>query len=241
MKKLMLLCALVMAGFALQAQDQDQDRDRDQDRDQLRQHLLYEDGTLYAINDPDRDQDRDQVRDRIHLNDGTVVNPDGSYQTSTGKQLRLRDGQCLDMEGNVYRNQSQFRTQSRSRLEASAKEHLMYQNGQLYRVQNNQQEQVEQQVRLQNGWVVNPDGTYYGKNGKLNQLQAGEILDMEGKRYQSQERFREITAARLRERSEGQLGEGQKTRTRTREKSQQQMKEKQEKVNKEGAQRRKGS
>lgn len=220
----MVLAGFALMGFALQAQDQDRDRDQDQIRD----HILYEDGVVYQV----RDQDRDQLRDRIVLNDGTVVNPDGSYQDRTGKRLRLQDGSCLDMEGNVYSNQNQFRRQVESRLQAGAQEHLVYQNGQMYRFRNNEQEQVQEQVRLGNGIVVNPDGTYQNRNGKQLRLRDGECLDMEGKKYMSQQRFRERTAAQLRERSERRVGQAERGG------AQQQMREK---GRKEGGQRKKGS
>jgi hypothetical protein len=54
-------------------------------------------------------RDRDQIRlqDKIILTDGTTVNPDGS---SRGDRLRLRNGECLDMNGVKYSNEYQYRS-----------------------------------------------------------------------------------------------------------------------------------
>lgn len=180
-----------------------------QDRDRLRDHLYYENGTVFQV----RDQDRTRLQDRIVLNDGTLVNPDGSYQTNTGRQLKMKDRQCLDMEGNMYRSEQQFRKHAASRLEAGQQEHIAFKNGQLYRVRNNEEERITEQLRLANGITVNPDGTYQkGKQKRV--LLNGECLDMDGKRYATQERFREKMSANMRERSGRQMGERPKAQAR---------------------------
>lgn len=186
MKNLMLFCAIAVMGYALQGQDKE--------RIELQDHLLYDDATLYQI----RDEDHIILRNRIILNDGTVVNRDGSYQTRTGEPLRLMNGQCMDMDGNLYRSRQQFRRQAARQLRATTREHFMLQDGRLYRVHNSERERVLQGIRLHNDIVVETDGSYQDKNGKKLQLRDGECLDTNGKRYQSQGRFREITAARLR-------------------------------------------
>jgi hypothetical protein len=52
-------------------------------------------------------RDRDQIRlqDKIILTNGTTVNPDGTFEKG-GDRLRLRDGECLDMNGVKYSNGS---------------------------------------------------------------------------------------------------------------------------------------
>lgn len=180
-----------------------------QDRDRLRDHLYYENGTVFQVTD----QDRVRLQERIVLDDGTVVEPDGSYQTSSGKQLRMRDRQCLDMEGNMYRSEKQFRKQVASRLQAGQQEHIVYRNGQLYRVRHNEQVPVNEELALANGVTVYPDGTYQkGKQKRV--LLSGECLDMDGKRYATQERFREKMSASMRERSGRQMGERPKAQAR---------------------------
>ena len=72
-----------------------------------------------------------------------------------------------------------------------AQEHLVLQNGQMYRVQNQQKSQLQEQLTLPNGTLVTPNGSVQAKEKKRFQLKDGECLDMEGKRYETQERFRE--------------------------------------------------
>ena len=76
----------------------------------------------------------------------------------------------------------------------------MMQNGQVFRIQNQERNQLREQMTLPNGTVVNPDGTVQSRDRKQFQLRDGECLDMEGRRYATQERFREKMEQRHMER-----------------------------------------
>jgi hypothetical protein len=107
MKKMMMtLLAFVLAGSISFAQDQTQQKDRIQKRDRIHQedHLLYQDGKLYQY----RNGERTQLQQQLQLKNGTVCNPDGTCQLKDRTQLRLRNGECLDMSGNRYLNQNKF-------------------------------------------------------------------------------------------------------------------------------------
>jgi hypothetical protein len=52
-----------------------------------------------------RNQEKIQLQEKLALQNGDVVNPDGNCQLKNGKQLRLKEGECLDMNGNRYENQ----------------------------------------------------------------------------------------------------------------------------------------
>jgi len=106
---MMLLSLLLMAGMT-QAQDPARDRDRDQDKTQLRDrihqedHLMLLDGQLYRV----QKGNRMQVKESFRLKNGTMINPDGSYQSQNQQRLQMRDGECMDMNGNRYLNQQKF-------------------------------------------------------------------------------------------------------------------------------------
>lgn len=102
----MTLLAFVLAGSISFAQDQTQQKDRIQKRDRIHQedHLLYQDGKLYQY----RNGERTQLQQQLQLKNGTVCNPDGTCQLKDRTQLRLRNGECLDMSGNRYLNQNKF-------------------------------------------------------------------------------------------------------------------------------------
>lgn len=68
-------------------------------------------------------------------------------------------------------------------------DHLFFQDGKMYRVQQGVRTPIQEQVRLQNGGVVNPNGTYQLKDQQRQQLRNGECLDMSGNRYLNQNRF----------------------------------------------------
>lgn len=162
------------------------------------EHFLLENGKLFQV----RDQQRVQVREQLMIHAGLIVNPDGTCQLQNRQQLRLNNGECLDMEGNRYRTQAQFRTQAQQRLQAMAEPHFFYQNGAVYRNQNQMQSQIRETWKLQDGTVVNPDGTLQLNNGTKSKMRNGEFLDWEGKRYENRDRFRERMESRVRDRME---------------------------------------
>lgn len=76
-----------------------------QERMQNRVHYTLVDGEMYLI----RNQAQNRVQEQLDLANGVVVNPDGSYQTRNRKQLQLQDGECLNMQGEMFRNMHQHR------------------------------------------------------------------------------------------------------------------------------------
>ncbi|MBK8088499.1 MAG: hypothetical protein IPK31_11405 [Chitinophagaceae bacterium] len=121
MKKMffILASALLIAGAGV-AQDQIQQKDKLQKRDRIHQedHLMLKDGKLYQV----KQGVQSQVQAQVTLQNGTVCNPDGTYQLKDRNQLRLRDGECLDMEGNRYMNQNRFnnrKTMSQGQIQRS--------------------------------------------------------------------------------------------------------------------------
>ncbi len=182
MKKWIIFSALLFSGMGfISAQDQDRDRMRDQD------HLMYQDGVVYQVHD----QDRIQLKEQLRLRDGTVVNPDGSYQIRDREQKRLADGSCMDMDGNVFATQAEFQERLRSRNQANLQEHLIYQNGQMFRVKNQVKTPEAGPVKFKNGATVDPAGYYQIRKGDRIRLHDGECLDMDGNRFHNQEQFME--------------------------------------------------
>lgn len=111
MKKLFFLFASLIT-LVVTANAQDTLRQRDlsktqlQKRDRIHQeeHLMLMDGKLYRMQNGVRSQVQSQVQLR---NDGTI-NPDGSYQLKDMERMQLRNGECLDLDGNRYHNQKMF-------------------------------------------------------------------------------------------------------------------------------------
>lgn len=104
-----LLSVLLINGVSL-AQDRDRTQDRDKDKIQQRDRLHTEDylylkkGKLFQVTNGVQST----LQQKVTLQNGTVVNPDGTYQLQTREQYRLRDGECLDMNGNRYLNRNRF-------------------------------------------------------------------------------------------------------------------------------------
>lgn len=67
--------------------------------------------------------------------------------------------------------------------------HFIFKEGKMMQIMEGEQTMLQTQLRLENGTIVNTDGSYNYKNKKMKQLREGECLDMEGIRYRNQEHF----------------------------------------------------
>lgn len=188
MKTAVYLC-LLLIGFSLQAQDQDQLRDQDR----LRDYLVLEDKKLLQV----RDQDRIHLTEQVTLPDGSVVNVDGTYRNAQGDRLRLRDGQCLDMDGNKYSSEEQFSQHLQYRLRAMNQLHFAFQDGHVFQMQNGESSQVRERTALQNGGYVYADGSFELPGQPPMQLREGHVLDPAGNMYRNQSQFRNQMRLRL--------------------------------------------
>ncbi len=101
--KIILLILLIMGtGELLMAQEQD--RVQNQDRIRQEDHYRYLDGQLFQY----RNGVQSRVMEQQRLTNGTILNPDGSYQLQNQNRYQLRQGECLDKNGLVYKNQKRF-------------------------------------------------------------------------------------------------------------------------------------
>ena len=175
MKRITMLAIVIfLAVINISAQE----KERSQNQDRIQEHILMENGNLYRV----MNQERIQLRDQFQLNNGGIINADGTYQLQNKNTRRLKDGQCLDMEGNRYRNQDHFNRHVQARTQAMNKEYLMMQNGQVYQYQNNERTQLQERFQLKNGTQINPDGNVQLRNKKQIRLSEGECVDMDGRR-----------------------------------------------------------
>lgn len=186
MKKLLILSFLLaVSSVTLKAQDQIKDQDRDQTR------LMMVDGDLLQI----RDRDQTQLKDKITLEDGTILSPNGRYVTRDGEKLRLRDGELLDNDGIKYNNEYQYRykimkenaglSQQQMRERNENRIHYIAMDGNVFRIRNMEQNRIENQLSLNNGMKINPDGTYQDRNKNQLRLRDGECLSLDGMKYQN--------------------------------------------------------
>lgn len=84
-------------------------------------------------------------------------------------------------------DQDPDRTRKQDRIHQE--DHLQLMDGKLYRYQQGISNEVKEQIRLQNGIVVYPDGSYQLQNQDRYQLRKGECLAMDGSRYRNQKQF----------------------------------------------------
>lgn len=99
MKKIIVFSLLFLTSFGiLKAQQQDRDRVRKED------YYQYRDGQLYQF----QNGTRTQVMEQQRLKNGMLLNPDGTYQLENKERFQLKQGECLDFNGLLYKNQNRF-------------------------------------------------------------------------------------------------------------------------------------
>lgn len=89
----------------------------------------------------------------------------------------------------TLRDRDQTKKQAPIRDRIHQEDHLMLLDGKLYLVEDGERTLVQSQLKLRNGGVANPDGSYQLQNQDRMKLRNGECLDMDGNRYQSQQRY----------------------------------------------------
>jgi hypothetical protein len=58
------------------------------------------------------------------LKNGTTVDPDGTVRKKNGTGLQLRNGECVDMEGNHFKTEAQFMERVRAREKEMQKKEI---------------------------------------------------------------------------------------------------------------------
>ena len=185
MKKLILfLFSVVVYTTGLTAQD------LDNNQEQIQGHIMIVNGDVLLI----QDNHPIPLQSRITLSDGTIVNPDGTYQTKDFKRFRLHVGECLDNDGIKYRNECQYRNkviQENKGLSLSKiqeRNQLRFQlrllDGKMFKIMNKSQDRILKRIKLENGTVVYPDGSWQANDSKKTiQLIDGECLTMKGELF----------------------------------------------------------
>ena len=190
-KKIFALAVMALSAVALTAQEQDRDRIQDQDQTKL----LALNGTMLQL----RDRAELHLREKQTLSDGTVMQPNGVYFTPDGKRYKLGEGECLDGDGALYRNEYQYRhrieRENAGLSEAQVRErnqnrlHYTMIDGEVYQIRHQEQSRLENQLRLENGTTVYPDGSYQLENQQRQRLENGQCLDPSGQMFRNMYQF----------------------------------------------------
>jgi hypothetical protein len=95
--------------FKIQQENQGLSKPMIQERNRNRIHYLLVDGEVLQM----RTQAQNQVQQKMALGNGVEVESNGKYRNVKGKQLQLRDGECLNNEGVKFKNLYQQRKLNR--------------------------------------------------------------------------------------------------------------------------------
>jgi hypothetical protein len=185
--KLALLGLLLIPSLGLLAQDRDRDRIQSQDQTKI----LALNGTFLQV----RDRAELRLRDQQTLSDGTTIEPNGKYTAPNGKRYRLAEGECLDGDGALYRNEYQYRHKieqenknlSPAQMQQQNQQRLHYTmvDGNVYQIRHQEQKRLQEQLLLENGTTVFPDGTYQLKNQERKRIENGACLDPSGQIFRN--------------------------------------------------------
>ncbi|MEZ4875713.1 MAG: DUF6799 domain-containing protein [Flavobacteriaceae bacterium] len=197
MKKLILSIAFIALGaMAINAQDDTKGNFQSQER------FMFVNGDVLQI----RDRDQIRLKDKITLNDGTTLNTNGAFQTRNREQLKMQNGECLDQDGILYRNEYQYRykiqqenkglTQPQIQERNQNRIHYMLVEGEVFQIRNQFQNRLENEQNLGNGIILRPDGTYQTRNQEQLRLQDGECINMNGEEFKNTYQLRKNEAKR---------------------------------------------
>lgn len=98
------MSVLLLTGTALFTQAQSQEQKSQQESVIKNEHLLMKNGKMFHT----MDGKEMQMQNQMTMKNGIMISPDGRYTLNNGKQRSLRNGQCMDMNGNRYRSQQMF-------------------------------------------------------------------------------------------------------------------------------------
>jgi hypothetical protein len=101
---LFVVIAMVNAQDTIVQQNQRPTQLQRRDRIHQEEHLMLLNGKLYKM----QYGVRTQVENQVQLRNGGIANPDGSYQLKNSVLMQLHNGECLDLNGNLYQNQNMF-------------------------------------------------------------------------------------------------------------------------------------
>lgn len=63
-----------------------------------------------------RNKITEKIKDGVNLNHGIILYPDGSFTDAAGKKFRLREGQCMDPGGKVFKNSEALHLECEQRI-----------------------------------------------------------------------------------------------------------------------------
>ena len=184
-KNLILPLFLILGMFCLVAQNGSTKQHKDE------VYLLVMDNDIVQV----KDCDQVLLENDITLNNGTVVYTDGTYLTPAGELLSLQNGECFDMNGTIYPDEYLYHYAMKQENKGLTTEQLQekslnrYQliliDGEMYKILNHNQLEINSQMSLKNGTVINPDGTYRTMDPKRLRLLDGECLNMNGEIFRN--------------------------------------------------------
>lgn len=193
------LAAIALASLTGNAQEQDRDRVQDQDRTRL----VALNGEMLQL----RDRAELHLREQRTLSDGSVLYPNGKYVTPDGNKYRLKNGECLDGDGALYRNEYQYQhkvmhentglTPEQVRLRNQERVHYTLVGGEIYQIRDQEQVRLRENLQLGNGVTAFPDGSYQLRNEARVQLRDGECLGGDGQLYRNMYQYRKTMMKQL--------------------------------------------
>jgi hypothetical protein len=125
------------------------------------------------------DEKPSPMTEPVTLNNGAVVNLDGSVKLPDGKFIKIKENEMVTMSGKMAMYGEKTTTSS---CGAPAKEnYVMNYKGKMMKIVNDKPSPLTESVTLDNGAVVQVDGSVKLPDGKTIKIKENEMCTMSGK------------------------------------------------------------
>jgi hypothetical protein len=147
--------------------------------------IVMENGKMMKVKNGQRTILQDN---EMTMSNGTKIMSDGTCITKDGTKLTMKEGQHMDMEGNMVNtktnkdnNMDYNRHDSNNPVDKSNLDGVVMQNGKMMKVKNGQKTALQDnEMTMSNGTKIMSDGTCVTKDGTKLTMKEGQHMDMSG-------------------------------------------------------------
>jgi flagellar basal body rod protein FlgG len=122
----------------------------------------------------------------LTFSNGTRIMSDGTWITKDGTKTMMKEGQHMDMSGNlITTNRDKYMNVNSNEqsypIDRSNPDGVLMQNGKMMRVKNGQMTLLQDNdLIMGNGTRIMSDGTWITKDGTKTMMKEGQRMDMSG-------------------------------------------------------------
>lgn len=158
-------------------------------------YFHYDKRTLYMYSG----QEKKKVTSNEYFSNGMKIYPDGSFTRLNEKKRSLKEGQYLDINGKIFNSLADLQAQQEAHRMAVRSEFYRLCNGEVVHHRNKKMEKIKNQVNLNHGVTLFPNGSFTLSTGKKYQLKEGQCMDLTGKVFKNRNEYHLECEKKIRE------------------------------------------